>query len=157
MTWNFLYNKDKIRFSTTQESGLPPLSCVEKPGLMSWGFGRFLLEMPRQQNRRISRDPAQVQPRWHKMDLNLRHKDWVKPAGGAAFLFQRVIYFFPLCVRALVSPGPFFVDSSVLYLLFLYFNYLPFFTDQCSICNFVYLKVIVNVVFILSMTSFIYK
>lgn len=42
-------------------------------------------EMPQQQNSSVSRDPAQGSASsWHKMDPNLVHKDWVRPAGGVA-------------------------------------------------------------------------
>ena len=42
-------------------------------------------ETLQQQNSSVSRDPAQgsASP-WHKMDPNLGHKDWVRPAGGVA-------------------------------------------------------------------------
>lgn len=83
--------------------------------------GRFLWEMPQQQNSYVSRDPAQgsASP-WHKMDPNLRHKDWVKPAGGIAFPWEWSI--------------PFLFTVTMLLHLLLLFLYFPS-ASPSSVCT----------------------
>lgn len=69
---------------------------------------------------------------WHKMDPNLRHKEWVKPTWGIAFLSLGVI-----CSLSIIVPvslpllSPFFLILSASFLLHKLFG---FFLPVFSLC-----------------------
>lgn len=82
-----------------------------------------------QQNSSISRDPAQGSASlWPKMDPNLRHKDWVRAAGGITFPWESALAFSVPCNHALASLLPIFLLPHLLVLSPFLSSYHPPFT-----------------------------
>lgn len=77
----------------------------------------------------FSRDPARGSGSpWHKMDPNLRHKEWVKPTWGIAFLSLRVICSLSIIVPVSLPCLPIFSSSCLHLFFFTNFFSLPVFS-----------------------------